>query len=423
MPLGQGRVRHRSATRARPGGPGCARVGCRPPRCRTLRGRGRVVVRTGGGAVRRRSADGLTSAAMEPIRSGAVGPEVEDVQRRLTALGLPCRGDDEGVFGEPTRVAVRAFQQRRGLPADGVVGTDTWRSLVAASYRLGDRMLYATRPMLHGDDVRELQRRLNQLGFDAGYDDGLFGPQTFDAVRDFQLNVGLEVDGIAGPSTFHLLQRFHRRHQEALAYAVREREELRRPARLSIAGARVMVDAAHAPGDPGLTGPDGTPEHEVTWAIASLLQGRLAALGAHVVLGRGPANAPTPSDRAQLANHEDVEAIVSIHCNGVDSTEARGAAAYYFGTDGFVSERGRLLAQLAVDSVCAAVDTPNCRTHPSTSALLRESRAPAIVVEPGFLTHPDEGRALTDPAYQRAVAAALEDAVLTFLVGAHATAA
>jgi N-acetylmuramoyl-L-alanine amidase len=355
---------------------------------------------------------------MIAIQSGSVGAEVEDVQRRLTTLGWSCTDDDPGRFGPVTGEAVRAFQQERGLQADGIVGPDTWRSLVAAGYRLGDRMLYVTRPEIHGDDVRDLQRRLNRLGFDAGYDDGIYGPQTFDAVREFQLNVGLEVDGITGPSTLDVLRRLHRGHQEAPVYAVREREQLRRPVRrASLAGARIMIDAGHSRELPGIDAPDGTSEHVVTWQLAALLEGRLSALGAHVVLARGPATSPTPSERAALANAEDVEVIVSLHANGVDSVRARGAAAYFFGTEGYVSERGRMLAQLAVDAICDATGTENCRTHPSTTSLLRESRAPAVIVEPGFLTHPEESRQLLDPAYQRVIASALADALRGFLVG------
>lgn len=151
--------------------------------------------------------------------------------------------------------------------------------------------------------------------------------------------------------------------------------------------------------------------------MAQLLEGRLSALGAHVVLARGPATSPSPSERAALANDEDVEAIISIHTNGLDAPEARGAAAYYFGNEVAVSERGRLLAQLCVDAVVEATGTLNCRTHPASSSLLRESRAPAVIVEPGFLTHPQEGRSLADPATQRRIASALAGAVQTFLEG------
>ncbi len=356
---------------------------------------------------------------MEPIRKGQVGPEVEDVQRRLADLGLPC-ADDAGVFSEGTRAAVRAFQQQRGLPADGVVGDDTWRSLVGASYRLGDRLLYVTRPLMHGDDIRELQRRLNRLGFDCGYDDGLYGQQTFEALREFQLNVGLDVDGIAGQSTIDVLTRLHRQHQSAPAYVAREREQLRRSHRTTLASARVMIDPAHGPDDPGVRSLDGVAEHAVTWQIASVVEGQLAALGAHVVLARGPGTTPTPSQRAAHANREDVEVILSIHLNADGSPRARGAAGYHFGTEGYVSERGRALAELAVERIVEATGTAHCRVHASTSALLRESRAPAVIIEVGFLSHPEEGRALATSAHQRRVGAELVDALVCFLLGSRA---
>lgn len=357
-----------------------------------------------------------TLTPVELIRLGSIGPEVEDVQRRLETLGLSCASEPT-VFDRRTEAAVRAFQQRRGLIADGIVGPETWQTLVGASFTLGDRLLYVSRPMMHGDDVRELQRRLNRLGFDCGYDDGLFGPQTVAAVREFQLNAGLLVDGIAGLETVDHLLRLHRAHQEAPVAAVRERELLRHPRPRSIAGTRLMIDPGRSVTDPGLRSPDGVFEHEVTWRIAAALEGRLAALGAHVVLSRGPRTAPTPSQRAAQANAEDVELILSIHLNGVTSDQGRGAAAYHFGTEVQISDRGRRLAQLALDAVLEATGTPDCRVHPSTIAILRESRAPAAVIEPGFLTHPEEGRLLCGARAQQRIAGALTHAVSHYLLG------
>jgi N-acetylmuramoyl-L-alanine amidase len=352
---------------------------------------------------------------VEWITFGRVGPEVEDVQRRLADLGLGCT-DDPGVFAEGTRASVRAFQQRRGLVADGVVGEDTWHALVGAGFRPGDRLLYLTQPPMHGDDVREVQQRLNRLGFECGYDDGIYGERTASAIRDFQLNVGMAVDGIAGPQTFDLLSRLHRHHQEAPVYVVREREALRRDPRPSLVGARIMVDPAHSVEHPGVTGPDGVTEHDVTWQIATLVDGRLRALGASVMLSRGPGSVSTPSERARYANDEDVEAILSIHVNGDRSPTAQGVAAYHFGTDAYISERGRALAELAVERLVGATGTADCRVHASTSALLRESRAPAVIVEVGFLTHPEEGRLLTSLEGQRTVADAIVDAIVAFLL-------
>lgn len=355
---------------------------------------------------------------MRLIHLGHAGPQVQDVQQRLADLDLSCADDTAGEFGEGTRGAVRSFQQARGLQADGIVGPDTWRSLLEAGYTLGDRMLYRTRPMMRGDDVRELQHRLNRLGFDCGPADGILGPDTVAAIVDFQVNAGLVPDGTAGPATLDTLRHLHREHQATPASDVRERHRLgARRRHRSMAGVPVLVDAAHGPEDPGFLSPHGTAEHEVTWAIANRLHGRLAALGARPILARGPGTTPTPRQRAVLANRERVDLILSIHCNGlVGSSVAAGVSASYFGTDSSVSVHGRMLADLAVERIAETAGTLNCRAHPSTTTLLRESRAVAVQVEVGFLTHPVEGERLARPDHQGVLAACLTHAVTTFLL-------
>lgn len=355
---------------------------------------------------------------MRLIRHGQTGPDVHDVQQRLDALGLSYAPDPGGEYGQGTVDAVRTFQQRRGLPADGIVGPDTWRSLVEASFSLGDRMLYLAQPMLRGDDVRQLQERLNRLGFDSGHVDGILGSETVAAVTDFQANTGLVTDGVAGPATFAALTRLHRSHQAVPASDVRERHRLgQHERRRSLAGVPLLVDASGGPDEARWVSPDGVPEHVITWQVASRLHGRLAALGARPVLARGPGTTPPTNERAALANREDVAAIVSIHCNGLSgSNAARGVAAAYFGTPVSTSDHGRTLANLAVQRISDATGTPNCRAHPSTAGLLREARAVAAIVELGFLTHPDEGRLLADPDHQGRLAACLTDALITFLL-------
>lgn len=350
------------------------------------------------------------------LRRGATGPHVADVQRRLQRLRIDAL-DVDGSFGPRTERAVRQFQRLRGLPADGEVTDETWLALVEAGYALGDRLLVRTRVPLRGDDVVELQQQLNQFGFDAGNEDGIFGRATQTAVEEFQRNAGLAVDGRVGPSTVQQLRRLRRSHQRTgVAVRARQRERLREWLGQSLTSRRLLIDPAHGPDDPGALGANGAIEADVTWAIASQLAARLNAVGASALLSRGPSTSPSGSDRALLANELDVDAVVSISTNALGNPNAHGAAAYYFGSQRFVSESGQRLAGLLLDEVVARGWMPDCRIHPMTWAILRETRMAAVVVEPGFLTSPDDERRLTDPSSQAAIADALLTGISRFFV-------
>ena len=72
-------------------------------------------------------------------------------------------------------------------------------------YKLGDRTLRNTSPDTKGDDVLELQTKLNALGFDCGKADGIFGTNTENGVRKFQTAAGIEVTGIFESDSFAAL--------------------------------------------------------------------------------------------------------------------------------------------------------------------------------------------------------------------------
>ena len=145
---------------------------------------------------------------MEPIRPGAEGKEVQDVQRRLRSLGYAIDSAEFGdCFGATTSAAVSAFRLSEDLPAGEEVDEATWNALVNATFALGDRILFLRIPYFHGSDVREIQTALRTLGFPCGPIDGIFGAHTERAVREFQTNVGLTSDGIVGDATFSALNR------------------------------------------------------------------------------------------------------------------------------------------------------------------------------------------------------------------------
>lgn len=70
------------------------------------------------------------------LKPGDRGPEVREVQKKLNALSYNA-GLEDGVFGETTRSAVIAFQQNKGLTADGIVGRMTWQALFAGASKAG----------------------------------------------------------------------------------------------------------------------------------------------------------------------------------------------------------------------------------------------------------------------------------------------
>jgi len=118
------------------------------------------------------------------LERGAKGPRVAFVQK---VLGL----DVDRIFGKQTKRAVKRFQRRHGLTADGIVGPATWAALKRARGRSSGGTGGAT--------VRALQRA---LGIAA---DGVFGPGTYAAVKRFQRGKGLTADGIVGPATWAAL--------------------------------------------------------------------------------------------------------------------------------------------------------------------------------------------------------------------------
>lgn len=349
---------------------------------------------------------------MRIFRLGDRGHEVADVQQRL--LGVGARIDPEeldGRFGPSTDAAVRQFQARRNLRVDGLVGVDTWGQLVEAGWNLGDRTIYLRAPMHRGDDVLELQRKLNALGFDAGREDGLFGRRTDAAVRDFQRNVGEDPDGIVGPETIVALERMRPPSGAPSRAVVRERETLRNM-QADLAGAVIAIDPGHGADDRGDRGPNGTTEVDVTFAMASALADELSAVGAKPALLRDEDVNPSASDRARHANELGAAACVSLHLNA-GPPEAAGPTVYSFGSATTHSPLGSHLADLILEELVREFGTKG-KSEVRTAALLRETRMPAVQVEPVYITNPVEERHLADPTFPRRVGRAVAVGITRF---------
>lgn len=302
---------------------------------------------------------------MKNIEPGDRGLAVSDIQKRLRELGFVRPGFDlearQAYYGEQTARVVRDFQEKRGLRADGSVDETTWHELVEASFRLGDRFLYLRIPPFRGDDVRKIQRYLNSLGFNAGREDGIFGQDTETALRAFQHNMGIPIDGIAGSSTISCLLRLEHAIKDTSVAEVHE--TLKDQAARGLEGRSVILDAA-----------------EEDLFAENLLRetcDELTSKGITAIITGGVSGAIPESRRARLANDYNVDVVL-----GLRSGEDMDCRLYYFGSGTYSSPRGRRLADILFREIVAwsgrHIRNPECKSYP----ILRETRMPCVIVEP-----------------------------------------
>ncbi|MFR9774498.1 N-acetylmuramoyl-L-alanine amidase [Micromonospora sp. MS34] len=354
---------------------------------------------------------------MRPIRPGDRGPAVAEIRTVLTGLDLLPSGGGGDEFDTETERAVRAFQQSRGLSVDGRVGAETWRALDAARWRLGARTLYHAVPEpLIGEDVRTLQERLLEMGYDVGRADAIYGIRTSRAVAQFQREMGLKPDGACGPHTMNTLRRLGRKVVGGRPQWLRESDAIRQ-AGPALIGRTVVIDPGHGGTDPGEVVPDGPLrwiEADIVYDLASRLEGRLAAAGVRVQLTRGPSprNCLPDADRAELANSLGADVFISLHADGHANPAADGVATYHYGTDnGVTSATGERLAGLVQREIVARTGLRDCRTHAKAWDLLRLTKMPAVRVEVGYLTSPADRGRLVDPRFRDKVVEAIVAAV------------
>ncbi|TFV62239.1 UNVERIFIED_ORG: N-acetylmuramoyl-L-alanine amidase [Bacillus sp. AZ43] len=367
---------------------------------------------------------------MQILRLGDRGPAVADVQTALRSLGLlrdldgtveprppqamatlPDVALDAAVFDEATELAVRHFQQNRGLSVDGRVGEETYRALNEARWSLGDRLLrYDPERPVRGDDVISLQERLHELGYDAGPVDGIFGPETEHGLRTFQRDYGLTADGTCGPATMRALRQLGRKVTGGRPQLLRQSASFVASGPHLI-GRRIVVDPGHGGEDTGYAVGE-TTEADLVFDLASRIEGRLAAAGAMVYLTRGREQNPSAAERTQFANDARADLFVSLHLDSHTSEHARGVASYYYGTgSGASSTAGEQFANLARRETVARTGLLDLGSHPKTWDLLRMTRMPAVRLDCGYLSHPVDRLLLLDARVRSAIASGVLAAV------------
>lgn len=358
------------------------------------------------------------------LRVGDQSPRVAEARSTLARLGLLTGFDADltdwksqkyserdKLFDAGLSNVLKAFQQSRGIIPSGDIDDLTLRELRQASYKLGARVLsFQPGNEFVGDDVSQLQNQLQELGFYAHRIDGHFGTFTYAALAEFQLNSGLQDDGVCGPETIRALNLLGRRITGGSPLAIREREHVRNAGPM-LSGKRVVIDPALGGANKGrsVRGMHGEiTEEEILWDLASRLEGRMVATGMETIISRPRMDDPSPKARAGIANAFGADLMISLKTDSYPNEKAHGVATFYFGSAaGPSSLTGETLSGYIEREIAARTNFGSCGNHGQTWELLRLTQMPSIEVVVGYLSNPGDAERLTDPAVRDAVAEAI----------------
>lgn len=141
----------------------------------------------------------------DTYKEGSKGKAVVEIQNQLKKLGF-FQGEASGYFGSQTKTAVKRFQVKRGLHADGVVGSGTYKYLFQNASTATKQSIKSSSDTKQAMNTKDIQAALKKLGYYKGAIDGVSGSNTKNAIKKFQKANKLTADGIVGASTRSKLQ-------------------------------------------------------------------------------------------------------------------------------------------------------------------------------------------------------------------------
>lgn len=187
----------------------------------------------------------------------------------------------------------------------------------------------------------------------------------------------------------------------------------------------IVIDAGHGGVDSGARSRQGDMEKDINLKIAEYLRDDLQQIGISVVMTRNQdIDLATQEDRANKHRHRGdlrgrllraksvhYDAFVSIHCNADPSPVWRGAHVLYKQGD----EKSKELAEIMMNAIREHL-LPTQRDIKANQSLylLKRLDGPAVLVEVGFITHPEELRLLKQPRYQKIIAYSLYEGLMRY---------
>lgn len=175
----------------------------------------------------------------------------------------------------------------------------------------------------------------------------------------------------------------------------------------------VYIDVGHGGTDEGFKSVKGPKEKDLTLQISKLVSNRLSSQGdVSVIMSRSTDTNLSNSQRVEDGTKQNADVFVSIHVTANDDSSAKGVETFYRGDSNDASDE---LATLVQKSIVSYVDLDNRGAKPFTFDVLRDNAMPAILIECGFLSNPEEEKKLTNPSFQKELAEGISQGILSFL--------
>lgn len=174
---------------------------------------------------------------------------------------------------------------------------------------------------------------------------------------------------------------------------------------------KIGIDPGHGGRDPGAVGPTGLREKDVSLAVSLELSRLLRELSLNTHLTRDKDMYLSLDNRSAMLNQEKCDLAISVHCNSSWNRTASYISAFIQGQGG----QAEKLAERVQAELVKATGWPDGGVRIKNLHMTRETKMPAVLVECGFISNPEQEKQLADPAFQRNLARALTDGVLDYL--------
>ncbi len=202
-----------------------------------------------------------------------------------------------------------------------------------------------------------------------------------------------------------------------LRYSVGTTIKTLAPFTYSISGEIVIIDPGHGGPDGGAKGVSGTIEKDLTLDIALRLKRVLGMVGVQSVMTRtddsdlardgvskiASRKREDLAARAEIGNSTEASVFISIHANSFPESKWSGAQTFYYPGD----EESKVLASFIQEALVRELGPNNRKEMAADLYLLRNIQKPAVIIEVGFLSNPEEERLLSYEEYREDIALAI----------------